>query len=67
MKVAVRDLLELAALLLGLATVAVATHAVWPSLLTTAVFTLYVSHTWQWTAEITVRRVRLPRWIRRRS
>lgn len=66
MKIAVRDLLELAALALVIATVAVATHLVWPSLLAGAGTLAYLSHAWAWEAEVTVRRPTLhrPKWLR---
>lgn len=66
MKIAVRDLLELAALGLVVATVADATHLVWPSLLAGAVVLAYLSHAWAWEAEVAVRRPSLhrPKWLR---
>lgn len=68
MKIAVRDALELAALVLAVATVVLATHLLWPGLLTTAVALGYLSHAWAWEEEITIPRpaLRRPAWLRRR-
>lgn len=44
----VRDLLELAALGLLIAVVALATRALWPALLAAAVVLAYLSHAWDW-------------------
>ena len=69
MKIAVRDLIELAALGLVVATVVVATHLVWPGLLAGAAVLGYLAHGWAWKAEVTIRspKLRLPKRLRRKS
>lgn len=47
----IRDLLELLAIALLIAVVAIATHLLWPPLLATALAAAYLSHAWSWDNE----------------